>query len=169
VWLLRIGKRGRWCNEAPTTGALEKRSPGVAADIDEALRDFELRDGELGVSVLAVADEGDARELAMEWALEKRTKDDHVDYVLLRDAIVPKSIRIERHEDVGATHHRLRTDHHELRTADAGAFRELVVKMLETDDVWAVRLKRSDVVAERQRRAALAVAREGPTGSGTQE
>jgi hypothetical protein len=142
VLLVRIGRRARW----------QERSAGVEADVREAAKDLTLRDGETGLSVYRVSNREEARDVALGWALEKRDRDDHVDYLLVNEVSVTETHALTAVPDEEASDSRLRMLHCELTETVPDASRALARKLLASGLLGVERISRTDV--ESARRAA---------------
>jgi hypothetical protein len=71
--LLRVGRLRRW---------ERSRDPGNPDDVAEAARDLQRGEGEPGLSLYRVEDEGDCREVAVRFGITQRGAPQHVDSVV---------------------------------------------------------------------------------------
>src|ERR1700737_4547657 len=99
----RIVRRNRWTNANPVS----------ATDIAKAAEDVDLRDGDDGLSVFAVADANEALQVAQFFGLNCRSRPQLLDYMLIPGAcfanlglrVTPTPLPKQLHPFLSDRHH----------------------------------------------------------------
>lgn len=145
----KVGSWGAWASNEPS-------------NLERALRDFGLREGEAYLSIYRVESKKDAERLIVLHALAYTTKDVHTDYVLFEEEELDEALSLHHEPDgipeaalrealPGDVVDTLKERHFGLHERQEGALRELARRLLEAADYRPGRVNKSVIGEARQR------------------